>query len=336
MTKENNINWFHWFIGFVCGFMVAVLTINLSFAAYEPEQVYYITSEQRDNIYSLKTPITNDIIGLNDTCPYMVFYSAERDCCYVWFMSTFATFRFTDRNPAKDLYCFDTNGVCVPLDENFNVVYDPHVGGRESLDVAYYVPDQFNADRSSIRFIYSSIPISVSFVERKNLETAEIYLKGGFQIGIDYIPEPEPTFEDRVIEYLHNILEEIKRIPHDILEGIREILSDIFIPNSSDIEADINDLKKSIFDSVGFDIEELEATLSNVESEPIQDVYIDLKIGDSTQRVKVFDTKFLIVGVNYFRPYIRGFIMLLMFFFVLNQISYVLHIGGFSKGGGEK
>lgn len=339
MAKEKNINWLYWFIGFICGFIICLCTTSKASAAFYSEDRVYLTEDEAYKIENIAGFVSgiNGNMGL-DGEDYIVFYNANTNKMYAWFLSNLGTIRFADFNVSKTLYASDYYGLCVELDMNNNFSTNSY-----PYDIGKVFTDPYNADRTKILILYSSFDITTAYVEGKNGSSGQPFVSAGFTMYAVFEQPEEPeepevpeNFYEAVLQYLQDILDTLKKVPEQIVAGLYEMFSHLFAPSSEDVQADIDDLKKSIFDSVGFDIEELEATLSNVESEPIQDIYIDLKIGDSTQRVKVFDTKFLIVGVNYFRPYIRGFIMLLMFFFVLNQISYILHIGGFSKGGGEK
>lgn len=53
----------------------------------------------------------------------------------------------------------------------------------------------------------------------------------------------------------------------------------------------------------------------------VQDVYADYDIyGVGSFHLKMFDAKFLVDGVEYFRPFIRGFLVLLMALYNIKQI----------------
>lgn len=55
--------------------------------------------------------------------------------------------------------------------------------------------------------------------------------------------------------------------------------------------------------------------------QPVTDTYMDYDIaGVGSFKLKVFDAKFLVDGVTYFRPFIRGFLVLMMFLFHVKQL----------------
>lgn len=53
----------------------------------------------------------------------------------------------------------------------------------------------------------------------------------------------------------------------------------------------------------------------------VTDKYVDYNIpGVGAFHLKVFDSKYLIDGVTFFRPFIRGFLVLLMFLYNVRQL----------------
>lgn len=53
----------------------------------------------------------------------------------------------------------------------------------------------------------------------------------------------------------------------------------------------------------------------------VEDTYVDYSIpGVGAFNLKVFDSKYFVQGVEYFRPFLRGFIVLLMFLYHIKQI----------------
>lgn len=69
----------------------------------------------------------------------------------------------------------------------------------------------------------------------------------------------------------------------------------------------------------GFDTEVFKAFASG--EQPVTDISTDYSLhGVGSFKLKLFDTKFLIDGVSYFRPLIRGFLVFLMFLYNVKQI----------------
>lgn len=79
------------------------------------------------------------------------------------------------------------------------------------------------------------------------------------------------------------------------------------------------------------------------EEEPVTDIEGDYHIsGVGNMKLKFFDTKFLVDGVNYFRPFIRGFLILLLALYNIKQVlSFIRQDAGIVTGkavdmGGKK
>lgn len=82
----------------------------------------------------------------------------------------------------------------------------------------------------------------------------------------------------------------------------------------------------------GFDTEFFEALFDGEMS--VQDVYTDYEIsGVGTFTLKVLDTKFFVEGVTYFRPFIRGFLVLLMALYNIHHVlSFIRQDAGVVAG----
>lgn len=77
-------------------------------------------------------------------------------------------------------------------------------------------------------------------------------------------------------------------------------------------------------------------SLANTSSAPT-DISGNITIGGKSFNVKFFDTKYLIQGVNYFRPFIRGFIVLLLLFYNYKMfLGFIGHSIGVAPKGDDK
>ena len=92
----------------------------------------------------------------------------------------------------------------------------------------------------------------------------------------------------------------------------------------------------------GFDTSFFEDVLSE-DGKPVTDIEGDYNIpGVGNMKLKFFDTKYLVQGVEYFRPFIRGFIVLLMAFYNIKMLlSFIRQDAGVVTGkavnmGGKK
>ena len=100
-----------------------------------------------------------------------------------------------------------------------------------------------------------------------------------------------------------------------LLDGIK----DLFIPDTEYIDVTFKAFLDELKLKFSFDTEFFEHFFDGEQA--ITDTYVDYTIpGVGDFRLKVFDTKFLVDGVAYFRPFIRGFLVLMMFFFHVKQL----------------
>lgn len=100
------------------------------------------------------------------------------------------------------------------------------------------------------------------------------------------------------------------------MNGIKEI----FVPDEQEIKDAFNGTIEDIERSLGVQLNSIEF-LEGVTERPVQDIESDYSLhGVGTFHLKFFDTKFLTQGVDFFRPLIRGFIVLLLLFYNYRQL----------------
>lgn len=132
---------------------------------------------------------------------------------------------------------------------------------------------------------------------------------------------------DTLWNWLKDIFNKIVELPKNILDGIKEV----FIPDTNDINTMFNSAMLSIRSKFGFQ----EFDFNNIASgsatpTDIAKAYTINGLG--TMNLKFFDTKYLIQGVEFFRPFIRGFIVLLLIFY---NAKMFLGFIGHNVGKGE-
>lgn len=133
---------------------------------------------------------------------------------------------------------------------------------------------------------------------------------------------------DTVTDWLYDIVVAIFELPGKVLEGIKEI----FIPDTEEIESMFDEASNSIRSKFGFQEFNLDS-LANNSSQPT-DIEGNYSInGLGTMKLTFFDTTYLIKGVEYFRPFIRGFIVLLLVLF--NTRMFLVFIGQDVGGSGS-
>lgn len=104
-----------------------------------------------------------------------------------------------------------------------------------------------------------------------------------------------------------------------ILDGIKEI----FIPDTDDIKSKIDATVENISTQLGVQFNTLDRLFDReVAPEDVTGDYYLTGVGNLS--LKFFDSSLLITGVAMMRPYIRGFLVLLLFLFVWRQtLSFI-------------
>lgn len=98
-----------------------------------------------------------------------------------------------------------------------------------------------------------------------------------------------------------------------------EILQDIFVPDTNYIDSAFKGFVEEMRIKFNFDTAFFENLFSS--EAPVTDSYMDYNIpGVGNFKLKVFDTKFFVDGVTYFRPFIRGFLVLMMMLYHIRQL----------------
>ena len=128
--------------------------------------------------------------------------------------------------------------------------------------------------------------------------------------------------------YFIDLTDVITDIPEFVLNGIKSI----FIPDAAAIQDRFNEFLDDLKFKFNFDTEFFQNVV--VDGRPVDDVEEDYYIsGVGTLKLKFFDTSYFVQGVEYFRPFIRGFIVLLMMFYHVKQIlSFIRQDAGVITG----
>lgn len=117
---------------------------------------------------------------------------------------------------------------------------------------------------------------------------------------------------ERIIEDMGNLLS-------SVTDAIRETLLEIFVADPEYIQQRMGEFTEFLQLKFGIDTSSFEHLFEN--EQVIDDVYMDYNIsGVGSFNLKVFDTGFFKDGVNYFRPFIRGFLVLMILFFHVKQV----------------
>lgn len=106
------------------------------------------------------------------------------------------------------------------------------------------------------------------------------------------------------------------------------ILQDIFIPDTDYINREFQAFLQEMQMKFNFNTDFFEGLFSM--ETPVKDEYMDYTIpGVGSFEFKVLDTKFFVDGVTYFRPFIRGFLVLMM---MLYHIRMLVGFFGYDAG----
>lgn len=126
------------------------------------------------------------------------------------------------------------------------------------------------------------------------------------------------------MEHLTKLKETLSGIPDLILNGIK----DIFVPDTEAIQAEFDSLLSGLKSKLGIDVFDLDSLFSG--SAAPTDIKADYSAGGLWSYSGTFvDMSWVVSGVEHFRPYIRGFIVLLLVFYNIRQ---ALSMFGLSSG----
>lgn len=158
-------------------------------------------------------------------------------------------------------------------------------------------------------------------------------------------PDPDEEYRDGVLGVLDRIIDGIVNLPNLIVEGIKDFLTGLFIPEEEYLNTKKIQIENSFSNLLGFNVSTVEALFDSANTGE------DLLVGETSKikingigeiEFKTFDNGFLLTGINKFKPIIRGFIALMLVFFNLNQLLNLIgqsSLTGMSNnflGSGEK
>lgn len=123
---------------------------------------------------------------------------------------------------------------------------------------------------------------------------------------------------------LEAVWQAVTNLPQLILDGLKSI----FIPDAEYIQSSFNGFLDELKMKFNIDTGAFQGLFDG--SQAVEDVYVDYNIsGVGAFNLKVLDTKFFVDGVTYFRPFIRGFIVLMM---LLYHVKQVIGFFGYDSG----
>lgn len=134
--------------------------------------------------------------------------------------------------------------------------------------------------------------------------------------------------------WFSDVVENIKKLPELIITGITDFLKSLFIPDEDYLTTKKEQLEKSFTNLMGFEVATIEALFNsaNVNESMLIDEVHTIKInGIGNVDFKAFDNKFLLDGINKFKPVIRGFVALMLVFFNMNQLLNLIGQGSITQ-----
>ena len=146
-------------------------------------------------------------------------------------------------------------------------------------------------------------------------------------ISTNILGLPQVAF-DLFAEILNKISDTLTGLPKQILDGIR----DIFIPDATELQNKFFNFIENLKFKFNFDTDFFTG-LFNTET-PVDDVSTQYYIhGVGNFNLKLLDTKYFVQGVEFFRPFIRGVIVLFMGFYnVRMMLSFIRQDAGVASG----
>lgn len=172
-----------------------------------------------------------------------------------------------------------------------------------------------------------------------NIFNGVITIKDGILEIFDFLGQiPDLIFGlfKALLESLHEgLVDFLDSAISTLYNNIVYTLEAIFVPDTGYIQTKFDEFLTILKNKFGFDTSVFESLFNGVT--PVEDVYMDYSImGLGNFRLKVLDASFLTQGVYYFRPFIRGFLVLLMFLFHVKQlISFFGYDAGVITGRSE-
>lgn len=155
-------------------------------------------------------------------------------------------------------------------------------------------------------------------------------------VNPDYLEGVKTTIDIDYPSYFETIINKLTDLPSAIVDGVVNGIKGLFVPSNNYFSNKLKSIENKYVSILGFSVNDFEAMLKSFANEtPIKDVYYTLNVGSFSKEVKVLDASIISQGIDHFRPYIRGFVVLLMVFFSMNQLMYLFKINSISGSGND-
>lgn len=232
---------------------------------------------------------------------YAIFYNSEYKCYYIFY--------------STEPYTIGSNNVMVRPDSNVHFYWQPPSeswGQTSRWDSSMNI---FGGKSTYLSGNYDFLDSGKNVIAQQSSDIAFTeHAKSNFNVYADYwVIDDEGESNAGLISGLRDVVNAVLSLPTKIVNGIQSFLKTLFIPQEGFIEEKINSLVekfKSAFGITAFDM-----SLVFTGSKAVTDIDVSLY----GRTMTIVDTSYLTDALDFFRPVIRGFIFLMLFFYNLNQ-----------------
>lgn len=133
-----------------------------------------------------------------------------------------------------------------------------------------------------------------------------------------------------ILDGLKDLIEFVFNLPGLILDGLKEL----FIPDAKDIQKTIDNISSDFREKLGLEVVDFSSIFSQTEMYSEGGGNVDGTItvdGMGTISATFLEISYLLDVVDYVRPYVRAFVVLLLFFYNLNQFFSFIGVGRISS-----
>lgn len=120
---------------------------------------------------------------------------------------------------------------------------------------------------------------------------------------------------DGIVSGLETVWQAITSLPEKIADSVK----DIFVPDNEYIETQFDGFLNEMKMKWGFSDSFMHGLFDNETA--VTDIKSDYTIpGVGSFKLTMFDSSFFVQGITYFRPFIRGFLVLMMMLYHIKQL----------------
>lgn len=133
-----------------------------------------------------------------------------------------------------------------------------------------------------------------------------------------------------MLDWCGNVAQSIADIPSLIIDGILDGLAYLFVPDNDVLETEVQRLVDTITLSTGVEIVDYSVIFGSPSDK--LDAITGANVYGLTGTLSYVRFDWLVYAVRWFKPYIRGFVVVLLTLYNINQLLAFLDIGVISFG----